>query len=161
MPKVLTNHTKLESNDDSSSIKIEADMTDDGFRSPVFRAGLPLILKTGGMSEEHWSELIIQANVGVAYRWLPICCNPCCLCCFFCNCHNKRIKTPMNKLCETWNAQTGSTALLPPGFKARYEMTTTKVLVADHRGGSGATLDIHHCLIFYKDNGAELEVMQR
>lgn len=158
----LTDHTKLETKDDESSVTIEADMTSDGFTSPKFRAGLPPLLKSAGMSEEQWSEFMTQANVAVAYRWLPICCNPCCLCCFFCNCHNKRIKTPMNALCKQWNGDVPSaTSTLPHGFKVRYEMSTTKVIVHSSGAHKGATMDVHHCLNFYKDNGAGIEVMQR
>mmetsp|Transcript_25598 Transcript_25598/g.43149 ORF Transcript_25598/g.43149 Transcript_25598/m.43149 type:complete len:163 (+) Transcript_25598:56-544(+) len=147
---------------ESNEVKIAADMTDDGFTSPVFRARLPPILKDAGMSEKQWSELIAQANVGVAYQWLPICCNPCCVCCFFCNCHNKRIKIPMNKLCETWNGQSGPDSLLPREFKVRYEMTTTTVRTHVTGGGSAATLDVHHCLIFScRGEGAEIEAIQR
>lgn len=68
----------------------------------------------------------------------------------------------MNELCKQWNGDVPSaTSTLPHGFKVRYEMSTTKVLVRVHEGGSGATMDVHHCLNFYKDNGAEIEVMQR
>lgn len=138
--------TKLTPVDSDNSISIEADTTDDGFTSPVFRAGLPALLRNSGMSEAQWAELIQQANVGVKYNWLPICCNPCCMCCFFCNCHNKRIKTPMNKLCDSWNSKESS--LLPKGFKVRYEFSTTREIVPVHNG-SGATLEPHHCLVFY------------
>lgn len=50
----------------------------------------------------------------------------------------------MKALCEKWNSEN----TLPNGIKVRYEMTTTKVLVAKIEGGSGATLDVHHRLIF-------------
>lgn len=109
-----------------------------GFDSPVFKDSLPKELEEVGVTQSQWTSFLKEANDAAQFQWgLGT------ICCFFCNQHNKNVAKKLTQFAESYKD-------LPQSIKVHYEMKTEKQSVAVYPGGSGATLETFHKLIFSK-----------
>jgi hypothetical protein len=112
----------------------------DGFSNPEYKDLLPKPLAEAGMTKEAWTKFLESANNSVKFQW-----GIATICFFLCNAHNKKVAVNMQRFC-----QDGCGDLLPVGVRVSYKMYTENFSVRHSGGGSGASMQSYHKLIFVK-----------
>ena len=135
--------------DDAGEMASIRAYSEDGCFSPYFHeTELPPALAAAGVGADQWADVLEGAGKAVQFHWNPYTCVGTWVCCCFT--HHKDIAPRVRQLVEALNGGDR----LPSGVVVRYQMQWERNIVASGNGGSGASEQTYHALLFFAPNTA-------